>query len=195
MLRWGDTLTLGGHRHLPGVPARRGSLASPAKNHIRAGRRMGAHHPKQPHLPPRDAPHCRCAVPSLGYLWGWAGRTLKALQALRWRGRRRRRHECSHWCWWWLVWDHRTFPPSQPTSPHHIPTHRLPLGASQPSLTRETLAQETGTGSAPGRVTGSAPGGGTVRYSPGHRPCPSRQAPLAHPVGHPHPAVGTGTGL
>lgn len=26
--------------------------------------------PKQPCLPPRDAPHCQCAVPSLGYLWG-----------------------------------------------------------------------------------------------------------------------------
>lgn len=64
------------------------------------------------------------------------------------------RRECSHWCQWWLVWDHRTFLPSQPASPHHVPTHRLPLGASEPSLTRKTLEQETGMGSAPGGVRG-----------------------------------------
>lgn len=35
---------------------------------------------------------------------------------------------------------------------------------------------------------------GSEQHSPGHRPCPSRQAPLALPLGHPRPAAETGTG-
>lgn len=52
-------------------------------------------------------------------------------------------------------------PQSQPASLHHVPTHRLPLRACQPSLTRETLEQkmETGKGSVPGRGRGQCQAG------------------------------------
>lgn len=45
-------------------------------------------------------------------------------------------------------------PQSQPASLCHVLTHRLPLRACQPSLTRETLERrmETGMGSVPERV-------------------------------------------
>lgn len=150
--------------------------------------------PKQPCLPPGMLPIAGVRYPAWGTYGGLGGPLNPCGPSMGPSRGGEQGVNAPYWCQRWLVWDHRTFPPSQPTFSHRVPTHRLPLSASQPSLTRETLEREMGMGSVAGNGMRSVPVVGTAWYSLGRRPCPSRQAPLAHPVGHPHPAVGTGAG-
>lgn len=93
---------------------------------------------------------------------------------------------------WWLVWYHKTFPSSQPVTPAMSPLTGFPSGPASPLSPGRPWSNRWEQSQCWGAL-GSVPDRGTVWHSPGHRPCPSRQAPLARPVGHPHP-VGTGAG-
>lgn len=70
MLRWWGTGTWETHRHLPGVPARQESLASPAKNHITV---RGHEETQRPHTAP-PAPKGCSSFPMCGTQPGHLGR-------------------------------------------------------------------------------------------------------------------------